>query len=249
MSVIKYTFLLLLFINSSIVVGQKGLEKYHLRKSMKQDEIQYQFYVTEEGDKRSNYKKNKKYSWYKSQKLFTTQGGASGVLLDGDFESYFFNKQLHSKGYFNRGLKDGEWRYWRNNGTLKKTEKWRNGNLIGEEVFYDENGNEEKIIHKSFNRITKVGLDTVIYLSKDAKRIFIYEDEELQKVEKYKHDSLQKTTFYQDGKKVKANSPKDKEDKKSKKDDKSSNKDKTESGLLYKLKVKREEKKSTKDNE
>lgn len=81
------------------------------------------------------------YHWYASQKVHNTQGGYSGKLLDGDYSSYYPNKQLARQGKYRKGLADGNWKEWRENQRLAKIEKWKNGYLSGKASLYDERGN------------------------------------------------------------------------------------------------------------
>ncbi len=39
-------------------------------------------------------------------------------------------KQMYSKGFFFRGKKKGTWSYWKEDGTLIRTEEWKDGELI-----------------------------------------------------------------------------------------------------------------------
>ena len=94
------------------------------------------------------YLKNKKvrtkpdrfYHWYKSDKIFKTEGGFDGRLLHGVVATFYPSKNLKSKGEFKYGLKKGEWLSWYKNGTLKKVVKWRKGRKNGRFSEYGKDG-------------------------------------------------------------------------------------------------------------
>ncbi len=124
-------------------VCQNKLDDYSLIRNVSQDELKYQFTVLD-NDKKGvrKYDPEKTYHWYKTQRVMTTQGGASGDLLHGDYSVSYDNKQLKQKGKFKKGLKTGHWSYWNEEGKLIKTEKWKCGELNGKMVLYDEFGKE-----------------------------------------------------------------------------------------------------------
>ena len=70
------------------------------------------------------------YYWYSANQMHSTQGGYSGQLLNGLFTEYYENKNLKDQGAFNCGLKDGLWKSWNKDGTLKKQVNWDNGVVI-----------------------------------------------------------------------------------------------------------------------
>jgi len=67
------------------------------------------------------------YYWYSANQVHFTQGGYSGQLLNGVYTEYYKNKNLKEQGMFNRGLKDGMWKNWNKDGTLKKVINWDEG--------------------------------------------------------------------------------------------------------------------------
>ncbi len=73
---------------------------------------------------RKYFSSRKEYYWYKSQKVIITKGAASGSLLSGVYEVFYENGQFCEKGRFINGLKNGEWRYWNQEGDLILKEKW-----------------------------------------------------------------------------------------------------------------------------
>lgn len=191
--------LFLLFIAiSTLVFSQKVDKEIYLKHSFKQDGLSYQFTVLPD-DKAGvlHYNKNKYYYWFKAQKVLTTQGGASGVLLNGLFESFYENKQLNSKGKFNKGLKNGEWIYWRTDGSIERLEHWKNGSKHGEELLYNEKGVlTESIVHKC-NGYTKTTFDKegVVLSSKKYKKGKEVEQKLKETESDPKTDSKEKKSF------------------------------------------------------
>jgi len=143
--------------------------------NIKQDGLSYKFYVLDSDEKGvRNYDNEKYYYWFKTQKVISTQGGSSGSLLNGIFQSFYANNQLYEQGNFDKGLKVGEWKKWDNRGTLVRIENWRNGKLSGKQS--DFNGNGEltslTIIKRRITIIEKV--DTVITLrGKHVKTVYL----------------------------------------------------------------------------
>jgi antitoxin component YwqK of YwqJK toxin-antitoxin module len=80
------------------------------------------------------------YFWYSANQIQNTQGGYSGKLLNGDYRSYYLNKNLMEQGSFNAGLKDGTWKSWTANGVLRESISWQNGWMTGEFNKYDDTG-------------------------------------------------------------------------------------------------------------
>jgi antitoxin component YwqK of YwqJK toxin-antitoxin module len=171
----KLLFFLLVFTYLNPAFGQKIQQDLYLKHSMKQDGESFQFTVLDRGEKGvRRYNKSKFYFWFKAQRVLATQGGASGQLLDGPFESFYENKQLCRKGNFSKGLKNGEWLYWRSNGVLIRSEYWKNGRKSGTEKVYDETGNVyETIVHKHY-KFTRTTPDSLIRSNVTGTRKTIY---------------------------------------------------------------------------
>lgn len=171
----KLLFILLLFTYLAPVFGQKIQQDLYLKHTMKQDGESFQFTVLDRDEKGvRRYSKSKFYFWFKAQRVLATQGGASGQLLHGPFESFYENKQLCRKGNFTKGLKDGEWLYWRSNGVLIRSEYWKKGRKSGTEKMYDENGNvAATTVHKR-NKFTRTTPDSLIRSNTDGTRQTIY---------------------------------------------------------------------------
>ncbi len=168
----KYLIALLLVVNSTNSFNQKILKDIHLYHMLKQGNEQYQFKVLDKDARGVKFfKKDRFYYWYKAQHVLSTQGGASGLLLNGEFEAFYDTKQLSRKGHFTKGLKDKEWLYWRPDGTLIKTENWKKGKLTGVEKHYDLQGEVVQVInHKMFKKYRE-NADSVIISKRNIEQI------------------------------------------------------------------------------
>jgi hypothetical protein len=70
------------------------------------------------------------YYWYSAGAIHSTQGGFSGKLLNGQYTEYYPDKNLKEQGNFKKGLKDGVWNYWNQDGTLSGTATWKRGSEV-----------------------------------------------------------------------------------------------------------------------
>ncbi len=70
------------------------------------------------------------YFWYSASQVHATQGGYSGQLLNGVYTEYYKNKNLKEQGAFSRGLKDGLWKSWNTDGTLRQAVIWDQGIVV-----------------------------------------------------------------------------------------------------------------------
>jgi antitoxin component YwqK of YwqJK toxin-antitoxin module len=208
----NYMSLLMLF-SVFLCYGQKPLKDFYLNRSLKQDGLQYTFTVLD-ADKHGvwNYKQDRFYFWYKSQCVISTQGSSSGVLLNGDFESFYENKQLSSRGQFNKGLKEGQWLYWRKDGTLLKSEKWSNGVQLGTQINFDEQGRakQTQILKRgrSENKVT----DSLIITKKNHVQLITVYDSigQVERFERRKNGLLDgKVQIYENGKRTETEKYKD----------------------------------------
>lgn len=84
------------------------------------------------------------YFWFSAGQIKSTQGGYSGKLLDGGYESFYPDKTLKEKGAFKNGLKDGEWRKWYPSGNLKEIKYWNKGKDEEKFIILDEQGRKLK---------------------------------------------------------------------------------------------------------
>ncbi len=85
------------------------------------------------------------YHWYKSKTLGNNYGDYTGYLLHGNYEVFDLKNRMLTKGYFNYGVKNNTWKYWYENGKIKLTEKWIDGRLSGQSVYYSSTGEIERI--------------------------------------------------------------------------------------------------------
>jgi hypothetical protein len=70
------------------------------------------------------------YYWYSSNKIHSTQGGFSGRLLNGAYTEFYLTRNLKEQGTFDKGLKNGTWKNWDEEGKLVKTTHWKKGLLL-----------------------------------------------------------------------------------------------------------------------
>lgn len=185
-----FVFVSLIF---SIVYSQEKVNYANL-KSMRKDGEFVRFQVEDFNPKSKNkYDKSKTYYWYKSQNVMSTQGGSSGLLLDGIYERFYSNKQLAVKGFYKKGLKHGAWTYWNEQGRLMKEEQWRKGKPKNTTLVYDKKGNlkkerdhrKQEVVHSSDQKIIKTNID-----STEVEIIEKYKNGQTKSVSRYQHDEL-----------------------------------------------------------
>jgi uncharacterized protein len=76
-------------------------------------------------------------------------GSVSGTMevtngvLEGSFVGYFQNGNLSIEGLFDNGKRNGEWKYYNDDGSLKKVREYHSDEVISD-TRYDSEGN----IHK-----------------------------------------------------------------------------------------------------
>jgi hypothetical protein len=70
------------------------------------------------------------YYWYSAGAIHSTQGGFSGKLLNGEYTEYYPDRNLKEQGHFKKGVKDGVWHSWNEDGTLAATVTWRDGAAV-----------------------------------------------------------------------------------------------------------------------
>jgi antitoxin component YwqK of YwqJK toxin-antitoxin module len=200
----KYILCLITLI-ASVCHSQK-IEDISLKHSMKQDGLALQFTVLDP-DKKGirRYDTHKTYYWYKAQKVMGTQGGSSGQLLHGRYESFYLSKQLCEKGNYEKGLKDGDWYYWRADGSLLKTEQWRRGTQRGEQAYYSNKGLVQKrIVIRGRHIIVDCG-DTLIEISGRSRTVTLMDSiGRITSVARYKNNLLhgKQETILSDGTKT-----------------------------------------------
>lgn len=160
---------------SCIAIAQDPID-LSLRHSMKQDGLSMLFTVLD-SDKKGikHHQPDKIYYWYKAQRVLGTQGGSSGQLLHGLFESFYGNKQLCEKGTYCKGLKDGEWNHWRTDGTLISKEHWSNGRQHGTQLYYDEQGEIYKTTIIRGKKATTNSGDSLIEISGNNHQVTVFD--------------------------------------------------------------------------
>jgi antitoxin component YwqK of YwqJK toxin-antitoxin module len=160
---------LIAFFWTTIGMSQEISKDLYLKRSLRQDNQHFQFKVLESTFGNGHaYKQHKFYYWFKSQTVVCTQGAASGQLLHGLFESFYDNKQLSSKGIFDKGLKHGVWTYWNQKGIIVKIETWDYGVKRGDEKHYDDHGTLLTTVDYGFKNIHRVTKDSIIYTTKEG---------------------------------------------------------------------------------
>ena len=159
--------ILLLIITFNIFVGFSQKFEIENKFHIKQDDKSIVFRVLDTDESQlKKYNSKKNYYWFKSQRILITQGGSSGSLLNGEYESFYKNNQLAEKGLFKKGLKHGAWRFWGTNGILIHQENWSNGIQIGKQLYYSDQGILEKTVLYKSNQVQIIARDTTIVKTK-----------------------------------------------------------------------------------
>ncbi len=83
---------------------------------------------------------DKRYYWFSSNQIKSTQGGFSGKLLNGSYQEFYPNKQLKESGFVTKGLKAGLWKSWDRTGQLQNDYNWNSGRRNGVYHIYDSTG-------------------------------------------------------------------------------------------------------------
>ena len=81
------------------------------------------------------------YYWYDNGKIHFNQSGIAEFPLHGKYSVFDLKGKLTCSGEFQKGLKIGEWKYWYPNGSIKRTENYKEGQLKGKPTCYDDQGN------------------------------------------------------------------------------------------------------------
>lgn len=80
------------------------------------------------------------YYWQGPTQILRTAGAYNGRLLTGDYQLTSRNGNLLGSGRFYEGLKNGQWRTWRPDGTPLTSSRWRRGRQRGRTRYYNEAG-------------------------------------------------------------------------------------------------------------
>jgi hypothetical protein len=81
-------------------------------------------------------KNNRNYYWYANRKILNNKGGIGGLLLDGVYTRYNTNDQLIETGSFKKGLKQGKWKLWDEQGNLLRIQTFKKGKLLRTKFTY-----------------------------------------------------------------------------------------------------------------
>jgi antitoxin component YwqK of YwqJK toxin-antitoxin module len=189
---LRFTYLFIFISLISFVVSSQEKVNYANLKSLRQDGEFIRFQVEEFNPKKDNkYDKSLTYHWYKSQSVMSTQGGSSGLLLDGIYEHFYANKQLATKGFFKQGLKHGTWTYWNKQGRLIKDEFWRKGKPKKSTLVYNESGDVKKEKNYGKKEVVSRSEEQVITTNMDSTEVEV--------VEKYKNGETKSVSHFKYG--------------------------------------------------
>jgi len=95
-------------------------------------------------------KEGRYYAWFSYNQIYYTENGVGGNLIDGNFQSFYFNNQLKTSGKYRKGLKAGYWKSWYDNGTLNELTKWKKGQLHGERILFNSLG--DQVLREKYKR-------------------------------------------------------------------------------------------------
>lgn len=163
-------FVIAITINCFSQLNKLPITTYHVQQEGKS----LTFSIVESKNQKSKkFNINKTYYWYKAQFVISTQGGSSGTLLNGNFNAYYLNKQLAEQGSFDRGLKNGIWKYWDDKGKLTRLETWKNGIIKGMQITFYSDGliQKREIIGHLINK--NLTGDTIVIITKLKKHVII----------------------------------------------------------------------------
>lgn len=198
--------LLIIFLSGSgYLWSQREIKEFYVRKNIRQDGLQCQFNVLDE-DKHGVwfYQRHKRYHWFKSQQVISTEGASAGVLLHGTYEAFYGNKQLAMRGRFNKGLKASEWMFWYEDGSISRLEHWNNGRQLGEQISYAQNGEVKELVHLRLWSKRVYANDSLREIRGNKERILVYDERhQLVSDEHFKHGVLHgKVAHFEDGKRI-----------------------------------------------
>ncbi|WP_184550897.1 toxin-antitoxin system YwqK family antitoxin [Mucilaginibacter sp. FT3.2] len=118
------------------------------------------------------------YYWYAANKIHALQGGYSGQLLNGSYTEFFLNKNLEAQGIFRKGLKDGIWKAWNEQGALLSEVNWDNGIRSGRFSFYNADGSLKQTGNYRQNEFNGA---VIIHEGRDSVRTEYYKNGQLLK--------------------------------------------------------------------
>lgn len=125
----------------------------------------YEFHINS-SNKKIKFKKEATYYWYKAGKIHKNYNDFDGTVLHGFYQKKkLATKELVEKGFFKYGLKHGVWKNWFVNGNLKNLELWNKGLRNGNYSSFDNNGT--LLIKGNYKKGKKDGV-WIDYLKKDT---------------------------------------------------------------------------------
>lgn len=136
----KAVLLVQILIFSFVSNAQKKLQTTALNRItfIKNDTL-YVFFVLKPGEKFKP-KSSGNFHWFRPDTILITNSGFGGKLLNGEYKVFYPNKNIKESGFFDHGLKTGEWREWDIEGRLLKITNWKNGFREGNFIIYDKDG-------------------------------------------------------------------------------------------------------------
>lgn len=126
-------------LHTLLLYGQEGIAEHRtlfLRDSSHSMKVQ----ILNTPPAEVNFNNGLTYYYHYKDAIHQSQGGYTGSLLDGTWESQYPNNLLYSQGMFEKGLKSGIWHYWYPNGRLQREEHWKEGRLHGSFIEFNTNG-------------------------------------------------------------------------------------------------------------
>lgn len=132
--------LFLLFLGASAQRIQTYFDSDHYAHTINRDRYKIVFHVLPYGEQPGTIKHDRRYAWFGGNQIHLTQGGFSGRLLHGAYVEHFGTKEIKSQGAYQKGLADGEWRIWRDDGSLDSVLVYSSGILNGKFERYDTAG-------------------------------------------------------------------------------------------------------------
>tara|TARA_Y100000739_G_C20568334_1_gene446456 strand:- start:331 stop:1002 length:672 start_codon:yes stop_codon:yes gene_type:complete len=103
-------------------------------------------------------KKSKIYTSYSNGALHTTRGVLSGKALHGNYKEISLSGALLKIGSFKKGLKDGYWAFYNEDGSLINDLTYSTGDTVSVVKFYNEDGSiKDKVLSlKMKNKLDKI---------------------------------------------------------------------------------------------
>jgi len=141
------------------------------------------------------------------KKSYACDPSKDKTWLEGKYLEYY-GKTLITKGTYKDGLKEGKWKQFHNNGIIKSEQNFKQGQAIGEQIFYNNKGALQ--YKNSFIEITENGKKTTV---KHGKFVSFHSTGQVSQEGRYEYDkktglwreynpngNLYKETYYKNGK-------------------------------------------------